>query len=35
MRGALETMEDDDITITFLRHALIGMYGFVERDRRV
>ena len=30
MRGALETMEDDDITITFLRHALIGMYGFVR-----
>jgi hypothetical protein len=30
MRGALETMEDDDITITFLRHALTVMYGFVR-----
>jgi hypothetical protein len=30
MRGALETMEDEDITIIFLRHALTGMYGFVR-----
>ena len=30
MRGALETIEDDDITITFLRHALIVIHGFVR-----
>lgn len=30
MRGALETMEDDDITITFLRHALTAIRGFVR-----
>ena len=30
MRGALETMDDDDITITFLRHALIVIHGFVR-----
>lgn len=31
MRGALETIEDDDITITFLRHALTVIYGFVRQ----
>ena len=30
MRGALETMDDEDITITFLRHALIVIQGFVR-----
>jgi hypothetical protein len=30
MRGALETMEDDDITILFLRDALTVIYGFVR-----
>ena len=33
MRGALETMEDDDITITFLRHALIVIHGFVRESQ--
>jgi hypothetical protein len=27
MRGALESLEEDDITVTFLRHALIAMRG--------
>ena len=30
MRGALESMEDEDITIIFLRHALTAMQGFVR-----
>ena len=30
MRGALETMEDDDETIEFLRHALTVVRGFVR-----
>lgn len=30
MRGALETIEVDDITITFLRHALTVVNGFVR-----
>jgi len=30
MRGALETISDDDNTITFLRHALIPIHGFVR-----
>ena len=33
MRGTLETMEDDDITITFLRHALIVVHGFVRETQ--
>ncbi len=28
MRGALESLDDDDITINFLRHALITMSGY-------
>ena len=32
MRGALETIEDDDITITFLRHALALISGFVRES---
>ena len=30
MKGALETMDDEDITITFLRHALIVIQGFIR-----
>jgi hypothetical protein len=30
MRGALETIEDEDITVAFLRHALTVIYGFVR-----
>lgn len=33
MRGALETIEDDDITITFLRHALTIIHGFVRETQ--
>ena len=32
MRGALETIEDDDLTIRFLRHALIAMEGMVRQQ---
>lgn len=30
MRGALEAQDDTDITITFLRHALIVLHGFLR-----
>ena len=30
MRGALESMEEEDTTITFLRHAITNVYGFVR-----
>lgn len=30
MRGALESLDEDDITITFLRHALIVMRGHIR-----
>jgi hypothetical protein len=33
MRGALETIEDEDITITFLRHALTVVHGFVRETQ--
>ncbi len=33
MRGALETMEDDDITILFLRHALNLIRGLVRETQ--
>lgn len=33
MRGALETIEDEDITITFLRHALTIIDGFVRETQ--
>jgi hypothetical protein len=33
MRGALETMEEDDITILFLRHALTVIRGFVRETQ--
>ena len=32
MRGALETIEDEDITIRFLRHSLILIQGFVRES---
>ena len=33
MRGALETIEEDDITITFLRHSLTVVDGFVRETQ--
>ncbi len=33
MRGALETVEEDDITVTFLRHALTLISGFVRQTQ--
>src|ERR1700674_1874027 len=33
MRGALETIEEEDITITFLRHALTVIHGFVRETQ--
>jgi hypothetical protein len=33
MRGSLETIEEDDLTITFLRHALTVMYGFIREPQ--
>jgi hypothetical protein len=33
MRGALETIEEDDITVTFLRHALTVIYGFIREPQ--
>jgi hypothetical protein len=30
MRGSLESLEDDDITVNFLRHALIAIRGFIR-----
>jgi len=30
MRGALESLEEEDITVTFLRHALIGIRGYLR-----
>ena len=27
MRGTLETIDEDDLTVTFLRHALIVQHG--------
>lgn len=33
MRGTLETMEEEDITITFLRHALVTMRGLVRQSQ--
>lgn len=32
MRGALESLDEDDITVTFLRHALIAIRGFLRTD---
>lgn len=32
MRGVLESVEDDDITITFLRHALIVQQGYLKES---
>jgi len=33
MRGALESIEDDDLTIMFLRHALTVINGFVRETQ--
>jgi hypothetical protein len=33
MRGALETIEEDDLTIMFLRHALTVIQGFVRENQ--
>ena len=33
MRGALESIEDDDITIIFLRHSLIAINGHVRETQ--
>lgn len=30
MRGALESLEEEDITVTFLRHALIAIKGYLR-----
>jgi hypothetical protein len=30
MRGTLESLDEDDITVTFLRHALIALRGFLR-----
>ena len=32
MRGILKSLEEDDITVTFLRHALIAMRGFLKEQ---
>jgi hypothetical protein len=32
MRGALESLDEEDITVTFLRHALIAIRGFLRTD---
>jgi hypothetical protein len=33
MRGALESLEEDDITVNFLRHALMVIRGFLREDK--
>jgi hypothetical protein len=32
IRGALESLEEEDITVTFLRHALIAVRGFLKQQ---
>jgi len=32
MRGSLESVEEDDITVTFLRHALIAIRGYLREN---
>jgi hypothetical protein len=32
VRGALESLEEEDITVTFLRHALIAIRGFLRQQ---
>jgi Protein of unknown function DUF262/Protein of unknown function (DUF1524) len=32
MRGALESLDEEDITVTFLRHALIAVRGFIREQ---
>ena len=33
MRGALESLDDDDITVSFLRHALIVIRGYLRESQ--
>ncbi len=33
MRAALETLEEEDITVTFLRHALTAIRGFLREEQ--
>lgn len=32
MRGALETLDEEDVTVTFLRHALIAIRGYLRES---
>ena len=32
IRGLLESLEEEDITVLFLRHSLIAMYGFLKEE---
>jgi hypothetical protein len=32
MRGVLESIEEEDITVTFLRHALMVINGFIRKE---
>jgi len=32
IRGALESLEEEDITVTFLRHSLIAIRGFLKQQ---
>jgi len=32
MRGVLESLDEEDITVTFLRHALIAVRGFIREQ---
>jgi hypothetical protein len=32
MRGIIESLDEDDVTVTFLRHALIAIRGFVREQ---
>jgi hypothetical protein len=33
MRGALESLEEEDITVTYLRHALIAIQGYLREPQ--
>ena len=33
MRGALESLDEDDITVTFLRHALTAIRDYLEEEK--
>ncbi|MDP2260783.1 MAG: DUF262 domain-containing HNH endonuclease family protein [Caulobacter sp.] len=32
MKGTLETLDDEDVTVTFLRHALIALRGYLRES---